>query len=317
MMRGAAKVRASKGTEEILKFQPSLAKAIFRLDKLHSQLASERKDLVQRKQALSAHWLRSRLRKIRDLQDSLATAASIGRSLGDGLAWVFYREDPASLSAHSTHDPIRHIPNTTGGRGEVSFIQATQAIDGYFILYHGITTLLRHGDLSVFNLKTGRLAAIGELKTTRVGPKELSITVALMGAHDRELFQLLSTPSREPPGGSRSSFGHNLPAAVQARLGNQMHAATRVITPPVADKDISLSTSSPLQGLLRLLKERPRSDSHALKLSDSQVLLRVRQRESRLSARLLKGISNKPRSRPTPLAPSSPEYSCQTRARTN
>lgn len=286
MMRGATTGRATKGNNEILTFQPNLAKSIFRLDTLHSRLASERKDLVRRKLSLNARWFRARLRKIRDLQEGLATAASIGRSLGDAFAWIFYRDDAAGLAVHSKHAPIRRIPNTVGGRGEVSFIHTTQSIDGYFIIYHGITTMLRHGDISVFNIKTRRLAAIGELKTKRAGPKELSITVSLIGSADQELFDLFDRRPANPPQAANNRIGQNLPAAIQARLNRQMKAATRVIAPPKSDRDISLATSSSLQGLRRLLQERPREETHAVTISDSQVLVRVRQRDTKLSSRL-------------------------------
>ena len=303
ILRETPRSRASQNPPDILGLQPTLARTIFGLDQLHSRLSAERKSLVSRKASLNDRWLRARLRRIRNYQDSLAAAASIGRSIGDALAWVFYRDDPDSLAVHLGHAPVRRIPNSVGGRGEVAFINTTQGIDGYFIVYHGITTLLRHGDISVFNLSTRRLAAIGELKAKQIGPKEFSLTVSLIGSSDIRLFELISSRaasvSLDPP----ASRSDPLPAALRAKLDRQMRGAAPVVTPPKSDKEISHSASSALDGLRRLLTEKPQARVHALKVSDSQVLVRIRQNATRLSSRLIAA----PKPRPTHMPPSAME----------
>src|SRR5207237_18409 len=70
-----------------------------------------------------------------------------------------------------------------GGIGEREFLRRFPALDGAMVLHHGITTLLRIGDVSLIDLRTLRVRAIGEIKTakSKTDERQLSITLSLIG----------------------------------------------------------------------------------------------------------------------------------------
>src|SRR5207344_325451 len=57
------------------------------------------------------------------------------------------------------------IPFGIGGLGEIEFIRNNPTMGENVVLYHGITNLLRYGDVSLINVRTFDVAAIAELKT--------------------------------------------------------------------------------------------------------------------------------------------------------
>ena len=67
--------------------------------------------------------------------------------------------------------------------GEIQFIRHVPVVAGHLVLYHGITTFLRVGDVSLISLDgTRRVAAIGELKTRPDHEDEmLNISLLLHG----------------------------------------------------------------------------------------------------------------------------------------
>ena len=61
-------------------------------------------------------------------------------------------------------------------------------ISGHFTVYHGITNILRVGDVSLFNTKTLQLIGIGELKTKKKNERELEISLILIGKRELNPF---------------------------------------------------------------------------------------------------------------------------------
>lgn len=176
-------------------FQPTLAAALFRLTHLYARLAKEKQYLIDRKDTYSVGWFAKRMALISRLQEGVHGISEVGRALGDAFAWIFVQNDREFLAQHS-REPRPHMPPTgIGGKGELGFIRTVQNIHGCYVLYHGITTYLRLGDITLIDTKTMTVAGIGELKTHISKPGYLTTSVTLVGASEK-LRQLASTAVR-------------------------------------------------------------------------------------------------------------------------
>ena len=151
--------------DEILDFQPRLASAIFNLGEIHEKIARERTSLISRKNSLKPNWFKQRMKRLAAFQNALSEAIKIGRVIGDSFAWMFYQGERNRLRKHYLHEPIFKIPAGIGGRGELAFIKKFGIFNGHLLIYHGITSFLRIGDVSFWNPASNAITAIGELKT--------------------------------------------------------------------------------------------------------------------------------------------------------
>jgi len=156
--------RNRPASTQILDFQPKLANAIFKLGHLHESLAKERTSLIRRKKNLSPTWFRRRMSALAGYQNALAEAIKIGRVIGDSFAWIFYQGERDRFRKHFLHEPIFKIPSGLGGRGEIAFVKRFGVFNGHLLIYHGITSFLRIGDVSFWNPISNTITAIGELK---------------------------------------------------------------------------------------------------------------------------------------------------------
>jgi hypothetical protein len=150
--------------DQILDFQPRLGDAIFRLGQMHEALAGERTSLISRKQHLSSKWFNRRMKVLSAYQNALTEAIKIGRVIGDSFAWIFYQGERNRLRKHFLREPIFKIPSGLGGKGEIAFIKRFGVLNGHLLIYHGITSFLRIGDVSFWNPASNSITAIGELK---------------------------------------------------------------------------------------------------------------------------------------------------------
>lgn len=107
-------------------------------------------------------------------------ALVVGRSLGDAFAWFFYRKSQTMIAPHLRHRPITHIPTGVGGQAELAFLSRIRDA-GYVVIYHGITSFLRIGDLSFLDLRSGEVVALGELKARKVKSGEMEVTLHMIG----------------------------------------------------------------------------------------------------------------------------------------
>jgi hypothetical protein len=119
-----------------------------------------------------------------EYKEILDEAICIGKTLGDGYAWIFYGRDREMLNKHYDHPAEFHMPTGIGGHGELAFIKNIKALEGQFVLYHGMTSYLSLGDVSLVDLEANRVSAIGEIKTQKGSNSELSITVHFIGNKD-------------------------------------------------------------------------------------------------------------------------------------
>lgn len=153
-------------TSEMTSFNPSqfqsdLANALFELDKKYREALQVRNSLLGEKE--TPDFL-SQIRVLAIEQNALSETMAIGRAIGDAFAWLFYCNSQELLAKHLAHPPQRHTPPGLGGLGELGFISSVTS-DTHFVLYHGITTFLRIGDVSFIEHETLKATSIGEIKT--------------------------------------------------------------------------------------------------------------------------------------------------------
>jgi hypothetical protein len=170
--------------EGLLRFQPTLAKALCDLDRADRDLERGREDLVKQKAKLPQEQFLTEIRRLGSYQDAIAHATQLGMTLGDAFAWFFYQNDLPLLFKHWEHEPVTEVPTGTGHAGELAFINNVPVIDGHLVLYHGITTILRHGDISLIDLETFKLTCLGELKSRDMVGGELAVTAHWIGTRD-------------------------------------------------------------------------------------------------------------------------------------
>jgi len=168
--------------ESLLEFQPILASTLFKLDKFYRKIHQEQQHIISRKLSLSPKWFEKRLATLEKYRKLIKETMVIGKGIGDSFAWVFYQKDSHQLRKHFEHQEIFHTPPGIGGLGELEFIKRTPFIENKFVIYHGITNFLRIGDFSLYDIPGGRVTAIGEIKTEKIGENELSSSIYILAA---------------------------------------------------------------------------------------------------------------------------------------
>jgi hypothetical protein len=212
----------------IFAFQPCLASALFELDAAYLDLINAQKALIQRKTSLSVTGFVDRMRSLAEDLKGLRKAIDVGRSLGDAFAWVFYKHDQPLLERHFKEPRTPHTPPGIGGRGELEFIRQARPA-GFFTLYHGITTFLRIGDVSFYDLETRRISSLAELKSIPIEPGRVSVRVHMIGEIGKKMPFLDPSASisikENPPG------GHVGKAKFEKRLKKQMKRLAEAARP--------------------------------------------------------------------------------------
>ena len=81
---------------------------------------------------------------------------------------VLLLKNRPELDMHFEHPSTGLFVAGIGGKGEIEFIKNNQNLDGLFVVYHGITDMLRVGDFSLYANGMG-IVGVGELKSQRKG----------------------------------------------------------------------------------------------------------------------------------------------------
>lgn len=152
----------------IVEFQPLLADCLLALMEFYHELQGEKKIFISQKETYSpdefAICMQSNAKHLKIIGECI----KIGKSLGDAFAWFFYHKNRAELDMHLEHPSTGLFPSGIGGKGELAFIKNNQNLDGLFVVYHGITDMLRIGDFSLYAGNSG-IVGVGELKTIQEG----------------------------------------------------------------------------------------------------------------------------------------------------
>lgn len=184
-LRGAQHQRISQ--QALFDFQVRLTTAFAGLDETYRTIKAEEKRLIGRKSRYDTAWFARRMAQLAQYRAVVVEAIGIGRSLGDGFAWIFYRDEPALLEQHAKHQRQLLLPPGVGGIGERVFIKNLQGLGGQFVIYHGITSFLRLGDVSFFDQRSGNVTCVGELKTQHLGGDRYQITVGIVAGDESSL----------------------------------------------------------------------------------------------------------------------------------
>jgi hypothetical protein len=237
---------------EMFEFQPNLATALFKLDDIYRRLTEARKRLIRDKVSHPAAWFEQRMRSSDKDLKGLRSAIDVGRSLGDAFAWLFYKQDQPLLERHFKQPLNPHTPAGIGGIGELEFVRQIRP-PGFFALYHGITSFLRIGDVSFYDLKTRRISSIGELKSTPVGPGKLTIWVHLIGKMGSNIPFV--DPARKVEIMPKAPHPARNQARFQERLKKQLKLAAEVARAEANNRKASLLDAYHMKELGLFAKE--------------------------------------------------------------
>lgn len=186
-----AELRSTGGkgklTAETTRIQPLLAENLVRLSALYRRICDQQRRLVERKPHLKADYFVGRIRALSHYREAVEKCVAVLRTVGDDFAWFWYQNDRELLINHLRHAPTNNYLTRIGGGGEVSLICGTQMIGGRLLLYHGITSILRVGDFSLFDFDTLRIHSLIETKTMGVsnGMANLKLVGYRPGVTDR------------------------------------------------------------------------------------------------------------------------------------
>jgi hypothetical protein len=207
---------------EIIDFQPRLASSLRGLEVLAHEVTRERKKLIEKKQFRPSNLFKRRLFLLDSYLQALKVSAERGRMLGDNFAWLFYCREELLVAEHMKLGPGSPISSGVGGLAEVNFIKEFPLIEGrFFLLYHGITTFLRIGDVSLVDMRTFRLAGLGELKSGPMDSGRVEVSLAIIGA--RKFLEVLRVDDVE--GGNVFSQVHS-PERFKRQLERIVNAVT-------------------------------------------------------------------------------------------
>jgi hypothetical protein len=208
-----------KPSRRILEFQPLLCQSLLLLNEEYRKISKERKRLISKKTSLKPTWFQKKQKTLDLRQDAIRRARGIGHALGNSFAWVFYQHEPTLLEEHAKHPLTDSIHPGIGGIGERELLTRMPVLDGCLILHHNTTTILRIGDISLIDLKSFRVGALGEIKTSRDDSEHISVQLEIIG--DREfLADRKKTPSTIPLPGIASCSEKARHARQMVRMGN-------------------------------------------------------------------------------------------------
>lgn len=153
----------------LAEFQPLLTGAMASLERAHRRIAKERQTLITERNRLQRERFVREQRRLDAQQKVLRSALGIGFSLGDAFVWFWYQFDSPLLTEHAKCARQTLPPGGAGGQIELAAAIALQpaiASARFLVLAHGTTTILRLGDVSLIDMRTWRVAAVGEIKSS-------------------------------------------------------------------------------------------------------------------------------------------------------
>jgi len=257
-------------SNDFLNFQPTLTSALFQLDEMYRVLAQQQNQTIAKKNQLSQNWFKHRMKTLRSYQKIIKEIIAIGKALGDSFAWVFYQSERQFLKKHYEHEQTPHTPPGIGGWGELEFIRNVKLVHNQFVLYHGITTFLRIGDVSLIDLKTLRVNAIGDLKTkeTEDGNRQI---VLYMVIPDSSLENIPDLPEY-----SESDHLKKLPLALKERLNKQIKKMGESFAQNVPKEILEVRNDSHIPKLQKLATRLKQSNIAYEKAGESLILVGFR-----------------------------------------
>lgn len=207
---------------DILNFQLRLFNGLERLGRTYRSLRAEERKLVGGKARYSKKWFGIRMKALSSYRQAIREAIAVGKAVGDGYAWTFYERDRLLIDEHLSSHRQAIAPGGIGGLGERLLVENIKVMGDFMLLYHGITSFLRLGDFSLIDLKTRRVASVGELKTQKVGENEYQLSLSIIAGRKEGVPSLrvkTTEQTRKAP----------LRQDVDARLQRQTSAINKAI----------------------------------------------------------------------------------------
>jgi hypothetical protein len=268
------------------RFQHDLASALLKLDKVFLRIAAAKTALVDRKHAVNQQWFGRRMATLSRYQDALEETIRIGKSIGDSFAWFFYMRETDLIEKHLAVEGQLHMPPGIGAAGELAIIKNIKPFDNnHLVLYHGTTTFLRIGDISLIHMPSLTVSALGEIKTKKTSDSELRISLFLLGDSHQIRRRRLSLGKRR----TKRLSAEEMPPGRTAQLRRQMNRMGAALDTEAPDRRLKVTQQSNIHVLDDVAVRLNRQQFILEKLDDGLMLLGVRTASpaSRLSSRLL------------------------------
>lgn len=257
----------------ILQFQPTLATALSELSSIYRRLGEEKEAAVRRKTSLSPTWFARRMRFLSSEQGIARRAVFVGKSIGDGFAWFFYQNNIDYLHEHLKEPAQLFMPTGVGGFAELETVRKIPVANGHFLLYHGITSVLRLGDFSLVDLKDLRVVTVGEIKAGK--PADGKLRIQMNFPCNPITGEALESPkgprSKKEPVASRDT----LSASAKDRLSRQMQrmasAHSKLTSRP--DRSLSFEMENRLKEFDQFVSGIRRGRCSFMRMGDSVLLI--------------------------------------------
>jgi len=214
-----------KPDKSIVLFQGILCETLIDLSKAYKQINQLRNNLIERKKDFSKTWFSSIQKTLSDRQKTIVEVSGIGKAMGDSFAWLFYHNDRALLDEHLKHQYSKIMPTGFGGFGEMMFVKNIKMIDKYLVIYHGTTTILRIGDISLIDLGKLKVAGIGEIKSSPIVRGKLSIGILMNFTNSSLPIKMPKTKKLK-----KGSMIDELPQKSKDRLKRQMIKISKTLS---------------------------------------------------------------------------------------
>lgn len=282
---GKAEEKNADGAD-LIAVQKHLIDAQWILQTQYMAVAKEQQRLIAGKTTYQPTWFGRRMVQLDRYSKAIKSTIGIGKVIGDGYAWIFYRDDVPLIEQHLNRQRQTHLPPGVGGIGERAFVEKLQGLNKHFVLYHGITSFLRMGDVSFISPETGRVASIGELKTKKIGEDRYEITLGCLFGAGFNLPISLAGVFAETP--SRRS--EPLAQKIRDRLKRQMGEMARAFA---SSKQREQQSPINVNGRIffdefnRAISESLKPGFAYQKASKSHLIGAIRLSERRVSNRLL------------------------------
>lgn len=224
----------------VIEFQLRLYPIIADLETLYRRIKREEKRLIGDKARFNPAWFAKRMAQLSAYSNKLRHGLMLARAVGDGFVWFFYERDPQLIEEHLKQQPQLLLPPGLGAAGERILLENLSGVDGKFMLYHGITSMLRIGDFSFVDITSLRVACLAELKTSRIDPQRINLSLSIISGDKDQLpkFQVRNPNElREPT--------PPLSAPMQARFERQQKVMrTAIVTAKKAREGLTISSDS-------------------------------------------------------------------------
>lgn len=196
---------------EFINFQTNLAECLYNAMSVYREISQKEREYIEMKESLDKKDFLEKMQKWKNQKLEIKEVISIGKSIGDSFAYIFYRDSIEELEKHYKHPDNGLFVSGIGGRGEIEFIKENPTIDGYLVVYHSITNMLRIGDFSVCSLD-GKVIGTGEIKSEYINDKRVLASSVYMSSKVK-----LKIDAEE----GEEIYGNSTKEKIQKQLKNQ------------------------------------------------------------------------------------------------